>query len=204
MYKYLNLFILVAIVSLSLGIYFLYSKNKSLVEEVDVLSNNQKAYLQENSSLQESNRVFKYTIEQLDYYNDSILEVLNNTRKELKIKDKNLLALQYLKSEASKTDTVVYNDTIFRDNITSRDTIIGDNWYSMRIVLEHPNTILTTPTFISEKHIVTSKKKETVNPSKKFFLFRWFQKKHWVIEVNVEEKNPYIKNKQNKFIEIIE
>lgn len=35
--------------------------------------NNEKAYAAENSGLKESNRVFKLTIEQLDYYNDSLM-----------------------------------------------------------------------------------------------------------------------------------
>ena len=33
--------------------------------------------------------VFKFTIEQLNYYNDFILQKMNNVRKELKIKDFN-------------------------------------------------------------------------------------------------------------------
>ena len=33
--------------------------------------------------------VFKFTVEQLNYYNDSILKKMNEVRKELKIKDFN-------------------------------------------------------------------------------------------------------------------
>ena len=50
---------------------------------------NQKAFIAENSSLKEENRVFKFTVEQLNYYNDSILQKMNEVRKELKIKDGN-------------------------------------------------------------------------------------------------------------------
>ena len=50
---------------------------------------------------------------------------------------------------------------------------------------------------------MVNKKKETINPPKKFFLFRWFQRKHTILEVNMVEKNPYIENKNNRFIEII-
>ena len=46
-------------------------------------------------------------------------------------------------------------------------------------------------------------KKETVNPPKKCFILRGFQKKHKVVEVVVVEKNTYIKNKQQRFIEIV-
>lgn len=50
---------------------------------------NQKAFIAENSSLKEENRAFKFTVEQLNYYNDSILQKMNDVRKELKIKDCN-------------------------------------------------------------------------------------------------------------------
>ena len=46
-------------------------------------------------------------------------------------------------------------------------------------------------------------KKETVNPPKKFFLFRWFQKKHKIIQVDVIEKNPYVQNEVSRYIEIV-
>ena len=165
---------------------------------------NQKAFIAENSSLKEENRVFKFTVGQLNYYNDSILQKMNEVRKELKVKDKNLKQLQYLLSVSTKKDTVLFTDTIFRDKSLALDTIIGDKWYNIRLGLKYPNLITTNPTFISEKYIIVNKKKETINPPKKFFLFRWFQRKHWVMEVNIKEKNPYIKEVNNKFVEIIE
>lgn len=43
----------------------------------------------ENSSLKDDSKAFKFIIEQLEYYNDSILQKMNEVRKELKIKDGN-------------------------------------------------------------------------------------------------------------------
>ena len=40
--------------------------------------------------MKEENKVFKFTVEQLNYYNDSILEKMNEVRKELKIKISNM------------------------------------------------------------------------------------------------------------------
>lgn len=165
---------------------------------------NQKAFIAERDSLKEENKVFKFTVEQLNYYNDSILQKMNDVRKELKIKDKNLKQLQYLLSVSTKKDTVLFTDTIFRDKSLALDTIIGDKWYNIRLGLKYPNLIYTEPTFTSEKYIIVNKKRETVNPPKKFFLFRWFQKKHWIMEVHIKEKNPYIKEIDNKFVEIID
>lgn len=202
--KYIKIIIAALIASLSIGSYILYTKNQRLQEELSVSVSNEKAFIAENSSLKNENRVFKFTVEQLNYYNDSILEKMNNVRKELKIKDDNLKQMQYLLSEATKKDTIVFRDTLFREPTLDIDTIIGDKWYSIRLGLKYPNLITTNPTFISEKYIIVNKKKETINPPKKFFLFRWFQRKHWVMEVHIKEKNPYIKETNNKFVEIIE
>ena len=189
---------------LAVSTYTLYNRNQDLEEEISVSIYNQKAFIAENSSLKEENRVFKFTIEQLNYYNDSILQKMNDVRKELKIKDKDLKQMQYLLSEATKKDTIIFRDTLFKEPSLNIDTLIGDKWYNIRLGLKYPNLITTNPTFISEKYIIVNKKKETINPPKKFFLFRWFQRKHWVMEVNIKEKNPYIKEVNNKFVEIIE
>ena len=200
----LNLFKVLFIVSLlGIGIY-IWNERQDLKKEVCTLRNNQKAFIAENSSLKNESRAFKFTIEQLNYYNDSILQKMNDVKKELKIKDKDLKQMQYLLSEATKKDTIVFRDTLFKEPTLDIDTLIGDKWYNIRLGLKYPNLITTNPTFISEKYIIVNKKKETVNPPKKFFLFRWFQRKHWVMEVHIKEKNPYIKETNNKFVEIIE
>ena len=202
--KYIRIGIVILVSLLSISVYTLYTNNQNLKEETATLISNQKAFIAENSSLKERNRVFKFTVEQLNYYNDSILQKMNDVRKELKIKDKNLKQLQYLLSVSTKKDTVLFTDTIFRDKSLALDTIIGDKWYNIRLGLKYPFYIYTEPTFTSEKYIIVNKKKETVNPPKKFFLFRWFQRKHWIIEVHIKEKNPYIKEIDNKFVEIID
>ena len=56
---------------------------------------------------------------------------------------------------------------------------------------------------MSERYVIVDYKKETINPPKKCAIVRWFQKKHKIIEVEVVEKNPYIENKQQRFIEIV-
>ena len=197
--KYIRIGIVILVSLLSISVYTLYTYNQKLKEETATLISNQKAFIAENSSLKNENKVFKFTIEQLNYYNDSILQKMNDVKKELKIKDKNLKQLQYLLSVSTKKDTVLFTDTIFRDKSLALDTIIGDKWYNIRLGLKYPFYIYTEPTFTSEKYIIVNKKKETVNPPKKFFLFRWFQRKHWVMEVHIKEKNPYIKE-VNKLI----
>lgn len=202
--KYIRIIVSALLVSLAIGSYVLYNKNQSLKEELSISISNEKAFIAENSSLKNENRVFKFTVEQLNYYNDSILEKMNEVRKELDIKDKDLKQLQYLLSESQRRDSIVFRDTLFREPTLNIDTIIGDKWYQMKLGLRYPSTIITDPKFVSEKYIITSLKKETINPPKKCWLLRLFQKKHKVLEVEVVEKCPYVENKQQRFVEIIE
>ena len=138
----------------------------------------------------------------MNYYNDSILNKMNDLRKELKIKDKELLSLYYLNSQITKIDTILMKDTIFIKSL-KLDTIVGDRWYTMKLGLEYPNKIIVNPSFISEKDIITNSKKETIEPPKKYWIQRIFQKKHIIAEINIVEKSPYIKETQNQFIQII-
>ena len=200
-----NTLLLIFTTSIKLYISYSFRKdNKGLNSKLTTAINNIKAYKSTNDSLRDKCIYFKYTVEELETYNDSILDKLIKVQHELGIKDKNLKQLQYIESKAERRDTIMFRDTIFKSPTLKVDTLIGNEWYYAKLKLEYPNIIFINPICKSEKYIVTSKRKETVRPPKKFFLLRWFQKKHWVVEVNIEEKNPYITNINNKFIEIID
>ena len=201
--KYIRIGIVILVSLLAISTYTLYTNNQKLKEEISISMSNQKAFIAENSSLKEENRAFKFTIEQLNHYNDSILQKMNEVRKELKIKDKDLKQMQYLLSEAQKKDTIAFRDTLFREPTLKIDTLLGDRWYQMKLGLRYPSTIITEPKFVSEKYVIVDYKKETINPPNECAIARWFQKKHKVVEVEVVEKNPYIENKQQRFIEIV-
>ena len=202
--KYIGIIALALILVLGVTTYVQYEKVNSLKTELSISKSNEKAFIAENNGLKEENIAFKFTIDQLNYFNDSLTIKMNDVRKELKIKDKDLKQMQYLLSQAQKTDTIRFRDTLFIDKTLQLDTLIGDEWYNIKLGLQYPNLITTTPTFKSETYIVASSKKETINPPKKCAIARWLQKKHHIIRVEVIEKNPYIENKQQRFIEIIE
>ena len=202
--KYIGITALALIFVLGVTTYIQHKKVKSLNIELSISKSNEKAFIEENNELKDRNLAFKFTIDQINYLNDSLITKMNEVRKELKIKDKDLKQMQYLLSTAQKTDTIVFRDTLFRDRNLQIDTLLGDSWYNIKLGLSYPNFITTTPTFKSEKYIVTSTRKETIKPPKKCAIARWFQKKHKVVEVIIHEKNPYITNKETRFIEIVE
>lgn len=186
-----------------ISLYWLYNRYQKLTAEYSISIENIKAYDAELSGLKDDTKVYKLTIEQLNYFNDSIIKKMKVVQKELGIKDKRLQQLQYEASHAQRADTIILKDTIFRDSQLKLDTIVGDKWFRTNLHLEFPSTIALKPEIELERYTFISGKRETVNPPKKFFLFRWFQKKHTVVEVNVREMNPYVKDKTQRFIQII-
>ena len=201
MSKYLGIAILVLLVIVGIE----WNQWKAASRKWEVAEANVKAYSLSMSSVKQKNTALQLTVDQLTYFKDSVLVELDNTRRELKVKDKNLKSLQAVSSSFSKADTVYFTkrDTLFRDPKLNIDTIIGDKWYTLRLGLQYPSMVAVKPEFKSEKHIIVSTKKETVNPPKKFFLFRWFQKRHVVLNVDVVEKNPYVKGESSKYVEIL-
>lgn len=196
--------LLCVLILTGISMYWLYNRYQKLITKYSISIENIKAYDAELSGLRGDTKVYKLTIEQLNYFNDSIIKKMKVVQKELGIKDKRLQQLQYEASHAQRADTIILKDTLFRDPQLKLDTIVGDKWFRTNLHLEFPSTIALKPEIELERYTFISGKRETVNPPKKFFLFRWFQKKHTVVEVNVREMNPYVKDKTQRFIQIIE
>lgn len=195
--------IIILIGALITSTIILYSDNKELKNNLSIAISNEKAFINENTGLKDQNRAFQFTIEQLEYFNDSLMIKMNNVRKELKIKDGKLKQMQYLLAQSSKKDTIFYRDTIFKDATINMDTILGDKWYKLQLGLRYPNTIIVNPEFTTETNIVWSVDKETIKPPHKCWLIRLFQKKHNVVKVDIIENNPYSTVRKSRFIEVI-
>lgn len=184
------------------SLYWLYNRYQKLSTEYSTSIENIKAYDAELSGLKDGTRVYKLTIEQLSYFNDSITKKMNEVRKELGIKDSKIKQMQYKLSHIEKPDSLTLPDTIFVNSF-KLDTIMGDEWANNHIIMSYPNKIKITPRFKLESFLFVSAEKETIKPPKKFFLFRWFQKRHTVLNITVKENNPYVETDRQKFIEII-
>ena len=201
----MNKYFIAAIVVLFATVGFMWKQVRDANEKWKVSEGNVKAYASMFDNSKKQNAALLLTVDQLEYFKDSVLQELDATRKELKVKDKDLKALQQVKSSFTRTDTITITqvDTLFKEPSLAIDTVLGDEWYKLNLGLKYPSTIAVKPYFKSEKHIVVSSKKETVNPPKKFFLFRWFQKKMTVVHIDVVEKNPYVDNESSRYVEII-
>lgn len=195
-------FIIGLIVLLVCSLIYMVHQNRALTAKYETSIENIKAYDSQLSGLNNSNKVFKLTIDQLNYFKDSILIKMNEVRKELNIKDSKIKQMQYKLSHIEKPDSVILKDTVFVNSF-KLDTIIGDEWANNHIIMSYPNKIKITPRFKLESFLFVDAKRETIKPPKKFFLFRWFQKRHTVLNVTVKENNPYVETDEQKFVEII-
>lgn len=200
-YIYIGLAVLISILVATVSIQA--SKIHGLEDALSVSIANEKALFADNDSLKNAERTLHLTVEQLNYINDSIIVKMNEARKELKIKDKNIKELEYQLYEASKVDTIIFRDTLFRDPEIKIDTTLRDKWYSLNIKLGYPSTIIASPKFVSERYVFQNLVKETINPPKKCWVGRLFQKKHKVLITEIKEENPYIEIKQQRYIKVI-
>ena len=170
---------------------------------------NLKAYIALNDTLKSTNRMFEFKASQLNYINDSLVNQMNTIRKNIGVKDKNLKGLGYIKSTVRIHDTLFVNRIRDGDKTLSIDTVINKKWYQIEIdykgsrCSECKDTLIVSPKVSSEKYVVISTSKEYVDAPKKWWLQRIFQKKEEVVDVKVEEMNPYIYSDHERFIKVI-
>lgn len=194
--KYIVIGLVVVIIALGISLGSIKSKY-----DKSVILNN--SYIELTTNLKNENFLQAITIEQLNNYQDTIVSKLDSTRKALKIKDKNIKQLQYMLTQASKKDTIVFRDTLFKDPELKLDTTKIDEWYELRLELEYPNIIRVEPKFISEKSVIIDYSNKIIGEPKKCWVGRLFQKRNKIVEVVVIENSPYIETKEQRFLEII-
>ena len=186
---------------LAIALFIFVGKYQSAKEQLAHSENNNAAYQQQLEGAQNNLIQYQFTIDQLNYFNDSISNKLKQSIKESGIKDKKIKELQYMLAHYERTDTVRLHDTIFCEPEFIFDTTIGDKWMNADLHLEYPSTIGLKQNVTTERTVIIHAEKETVNPPSKCFLIRWFQRKHTVIRVEVQESNKHLQYQQNVFIQ---
>ena len=202
--KYIRIAVLILFAFMAVYISVQSKRIKDYKSQLNISESNVKALVSLNDSLKLNTYVLSLNIDELNSSKDSLIMRVNELRKENNIKDKAIKALEYQVSHASKTDTIVFRDTLFRDPEMRIDTSLTDEWYRLKIHLEYPSKIVVSPSFKSERTVMMSLKRETVKPEKRCWFLRLFQKRHDVMVVDVKEENPYINIEEQRYIKIIE
>jgi hypothetical protein len=203
MRKYIYIAVAVLMAVLMAGVIILWQSNNKYKDLYERELQNVNAYQISNSGLEGEIRQYRLTIDELYDSKDSIDRKLVATMQELDITKSKIKNLQYQLKVATRTDTITLHDTIFERQVDI-DTTLGDQWYNLRLQLQYPSTVITTPSFKSEQYVYIYNRKEYVGGKSKWFFINWFKKKYTVTDVKIEEENPYIKTLNQKFIEIDE
>ena len=111
-------------------------KNKKLSESLERAQNNIEAYQGSLAGSQQANNVLKLTIEELQNYNDNLVNKIDSVRKELNIKTKQL--------NAAATQTQVINVNQGKEVVGDIITILKDNVYSDSIKFNDLTTVKYT------------------------------------------------------------
>lgn len=199
-----NIIAIIAVVTLLGWFMVLQTKYSKLSEEYETSIANNKAYESQLFELNEENKVFQFTIEQLEMLNDKSLRELDSTRKQLGIKDKKIQQMSKVKEKIYIVDSVVIYDTIFSEPDFTLDTCFGDEWYQNCLHMAYPNEISSQIDINTDLSCFIHTSRETINPPCKTWIGRLFQRKHTVINVNVVENNPHSNLKEVKFIKILD
>ena len=118
--------ILIVLGILTGTIFIQKARIQNLNNHLAVVINNNMAYSYENQDLKNKAIEYQLTIDQIKNSEDSLISKLNDIRKQLKIKDKELIDLQYLASLNQKKDSIVFvHDTLFQKGVAI-DTLLGD------------------------------------------------------------------------------
>ena len=182
-----------------------YSALKKTREDLEVSRNNEKAYANGVTLWQDKydqehakSRVFEENLASFKASSDSINKKI---LKQLELQGVKLRKLDQLVYQEVKIDTSLAKVI----NIpTMPDTIIDlSNQWIKNIITLSPLQVKSDIEIESEVYGTFTKKKETINTANKFFLFRWFQRKHTIIEADFYNTNPLIKTKNQKIIQIV-
>lgn len=199
--------LIATLIGLGVAIKMQHDKIQELNTELVVAANNNKAYEAERDSLKDNAVQFQFTMDQLKHSKDSLINRINEIRKQVNAKDKQISELQYFASQTNKRDTIHLTDPALKDTIfqigVALDTLIGDDWSQVVIRAEYPNFLDVDYSFKNETLVVMHNSRVTVDPPKKCWLARLFQKKQTIVEIDVVQENPYCTNQEQKFIEIV-
>ena len=180
-----------------------YNVNKSLKQEYAVATTNIKALLDDRD-----NEIIELqlSMDVLRNASDSTIQNLLKQQEKLNIKNKELQTMISMASKFHVHDTipVSIHDTIFCEPDFAFDTCVSDEWRTTCVEMRYPNEVCVDASMRSQKEVFVTAKRETIDPPSKCFFIRWFQKKHTVTRITINEENPYIEDQENVYIRVID
>ena len=183
---------------LTVTIFVLGGQLKDKQNEIDRLSNNIQAYEQLVTNKEQTNTVLQLTINELNNSKDSLIQEIQQTKKKLNVKNKNLVQAQVINTVIKDTVTKVitvdrnFNETLKINPLTTIKVSRTDSILMAKIDIQNQQIL-----FIEEKKVYKNKYK---NGWIRFWHFDW--KKIRVRKYQIENSNPLIRVTDTRIIEV--
>ena len=165
--------------------------------EIDRLNNNIEYYQNLNDSTANQNNILQLTVDEFKNSNDSIVNKLNNARKELNIKTKELKQAQHQAQEIKLDTTVIVKDNNFIKEIKP-------NSLTSLLIIKKDSLLTAKLDIKNEQSLIVSTKRKYKRQYKNWFrrLLRFDFKKHNVNRYNIINSNDLIKITDTRVIEM--
>ena len=183
---------------LTVTVFVLGGQLKDKQNEIDRLSNNIQAYEQLVTNKEQTNTVLQLTINELNNSKDSLIQEIQQTKKKLNIKNKNLVQAQVINTVIKDTVTKVitvdrnFNETLKINPLTTIKVSRTDSILTAKIDIQNQQIL-----FIEEKKVYKNKYK---NGWIRFWHFDW--KKIRVRKYQIQNSNPLIRVTDTRIIEV--
>ena len=190
----------VGLVSLLIATIFIQNhKLQKLNKEIDRVTNNLRSYEESASDLTKRNRVLQLTIDELNTSQDSLIQQVNETKKKLKIKDKNLTNVSVINTEIKDSvKTVIKHKLVdFKEELKLNELTT--------IIVSRKDSILKAKLDIANQQIIfVENKREYKNKYKSGWVRFWHFdfKKIITRQYHIENSNPLIKVTDTRVIEV--
>ena len=183
---------------LTVTIFVLGGQLKDKQNEIDRLSNNIQAYEQLVTNKEQTNTVLQLTINELNNSKDSLIQEIQQTKKKLNVKNKNLVQAQVINTVIKDTVTKVitvdrnFNETLKINPLTTIKVSRTDSILTAKIDIQNQQIL-----FIEEKKVYKNTYK---NGWIRFWHFDW--KKIRVRKYQIQNSNPLIRVTNTRIVEI--
>lgn len=173
----------------------LNKKNK----EIDRITNNIRAYESIATDKEAHNRVLQLTINELNYSKDSLVQYINQVKKENKVKDKNLISASVINTEIKdsvktviKREAIDFEEELKLNELTTIIVSKKDSILAAKIDIKNQQTIFVTET------------KEYKNTYRNVWVRFWHFdfKKIRTKKYQIVNSNPLIKVTDTRVVEV--
>lgn len=173
----------------------LNKKNK----EIDRITNNIRAYESIATDKEAHNRVLQLTINELNYSKDSLVQYINQVKKENKVKDKNLTSASVINTEIKdsvktviKREAIDFEEELKLNELTTIIVSKKDSILTAKIDIKNQQTIFVTET------------KEYKNTYRNVWVRFWHFdfKKIRTKKYQIVNSNPLIKVTDTRVVEV--